>query len=101
MTEDKTIVSKREIKKSLKNNWKYINNSLEKEFKFDKFSSLIFFLKKTIKIMDQQNHHSDLNLDTKNKILKISVTTHSKNSVTQADINFADALEEAWLEQNL
>ena len=93
--ENKTVLTKEQIQEELKalNNWLYKNNSLKKEFQFFKFSELINFLKNIIKTMDEQNHHSDLNLDTKNKIIKIIVTTHSENAVTKADIDFARKLE--------
>ena len=92
--EDKTRLTKEEIQKELENlsNWIYKNNSLEMQWQFFKFSDLIDFLKKVITTMDKQNHHSDLILDTKNKIIKVSVTTHSENAVTRADVEFAKAL---------
>ena len=93
--EDKTILTKEQIHDELKNlnNWLYKNNSLEKQFQFFKFSELVGFLKKIIETMDKQNHHSDLHFDTKNKIIKIKITTHSENAVTKADVNFAGALD--------
>jgi len=93
--EDKTILTEEEIQEYLKDldNWKYVNNSLEKEFKFSAFKDLVSFLKKAIETMDSQNHHSDLIFDTKNKTIKISVTTHSENAITKADIDFAKALD--------
>ena len=93
--EDKTVLTNEEIHKSLQqlSNWIYKDNTLEKSWKFKEFSKLVDFLKKTISTMDAQNHHSDLVFDTKNKILKVSVTTHSKNAITQADVDFAQTLD--------
>ena len=93
--EDKTRLTKEEIQKELESlsNWIYKNNSLEMQWQFFKFSDLIDFLKKVIATMDKQNHHSDLILDIKNKIIKVSVTTHSENAVTKADVEFAKALD--------
>ncbi|MBI2105997.1 4a-hydroxytetrahydrobiopterin dehydratase [Candidatus Woesearchaeota archaeon] len=93
--EDKTILKKEEIIEELKNlsNWIYKNNLLEKEFQFFKFLDLVNFLKKVISAMDEQNHHSDLFFDTKNKIIKISVTTHSKNAITIADVDFVKKID--------
>jgi len=93
--EDKTILIKEQIMEELKslNNWIHKDNSLEKEFQFFKFSELIDFLKRIIHLMDSQNHHSDLFFDTKNKIIKVSVTTHSENAVTRADVEFVKALD--------
>ena len=93
--EDKTILTKEQIQEELKNlnNWIYKNNSLEKQFQFFKFSELVSFLKNIIETMDEKNHHSDLYFDTKNKIIKIKITTHSENAVTKADVNFAGALD--------
>ena len=50
-------------------------------------------MKNIIETMDEKNHHSDLYFDTKNKIIKIKITTHSENAVTKADVNFAGALD--------
>lgn len=93
--EDKTILTKEQIYEEIKSleGWLYKNNALEKQWQFFKFLELIGFLKKIINTMDEQNHHSDLILDTKNKIIKVKVTTHSENAVTRADIDFARKLE--------
>ncbi|MBI4158875.1 4a-hydroxytetrahydrobiopterin dehydratase [Candidatus Woesearchaeota archaeon] len=93
--EDKTRLSKEEIMKELSslNSWFYKHNSLERQWQFIEFKQLISFLKKCIEIMDSQNHHSDLKLDTRNKIIKIKVTTHSENAITRADLRFAKALD--------
>jgi 4a-hydroxytetrahydrobiopterin dehydratase len=92
--EDKTILSKDEVLNEMPNNWLYQDNKLEREFQFLEFSKLIDFLKTCIKIMDETNHHSDLNLDTKNKIIKLSVTTHSENAITKADLDFAKTIND-------
>jgi pterin-4a-carbinolamine dehydratase len=42
--------------------------------------------------MDRNNHHSDLAVDSRTKVLKVSVTTHSAGAITQADVDFARAL---------
>jgi 4a-hydroxytetrahydrobiopterin dehydratase len=93
--EDKTLLTNEEIRQALQelSNWVYKNNTLEKTWKFTEFSNLVDFLKKTIETMDAQNHHSDLHFDTKNKTLKISVTTHSAEAVTQADVDFAKEID--------
>ena len=73
--------------------WVYRDHALEKSWQFFVFGELILFLKKCIKTMGEQNHHADLLLDTKNKILTLKVTTHSVGAVTRADVDFAQAVE--------
>lgn len=93
--EDKTVLSKDEIVAALQDlpGWVLKDNALEKEFQFFQFSLLVHFLKQCIQLMDEQNHHADLHLDTKNKILNLRVTTHSVGGVTRADVEFVQAVE--------
>ena len=93
--EDKAVLSREEILDAMRSlsGWFLKNNALEKEFQFFQFGKLISFLKQCIQVMDEQNHHADLSLDTKNKILRLIVTTHSAGNVTRADVEYARAVE--------
>lgn len=95
--EDKTVLSKEQVQEAVQEleGWIVKNNTLEKTWQFFQFKELIDFLKKCIHVMDEQNHHSDLRFDTKNKLLTVSVTTHSINALTRADVDFARALQKA------
>ena len=74
--------------------WEYLSGSkeLRRVWQFDKFVPTMAFVRRLTEIMDENNHHSDLNLDSRNKTLTVTVTTHSENAVTQADVDFARAL---------
>jgi pterin-4a-carbinolamine dehydratase len=53
------------------------------------------FVRKLTETMDANNHHSDIHLDSRSKTLTVTVTTHSENAVTRADLDFARAVDAA------
>lgn len=91
--EDKTALSEEAIQAEVASlhGWDYLSGSkeLRRVWQFEKFVPTMAFVRRLTEIMDENNHHSDLNLDSKNKRLTVTVTTHSENAVTQADVDFA------------
>lgn len=76
--------------KDLKN-WKFINNGLEKNFKFLDFTQGLGFIVQVRVMAEKENHHPELfNVYDKVTIL---LTTHDANGVTEKDINLAKAIE--------
>jgi pterin-4a-carbinolamine dehydratase len=96
MQENKTLVAEDEIREALINlaGWEYDGKRKEisRVWKFEKFVPTMVFVRKLTEIMDTNNHHSDLNLDSRSKTLTVTVTTHTENAVTQADLDFAAAV---------
>ena len=98
-TEDKTILTEAEIQQALSSleGWEYIasEKTLQRIWRFDKFVPTMAFIRKLTDVMDEQNHHSDIALDSREKTLIVRVTTHSENAVTRADLSFAQAVSAA------
>ena len=94
--EDKTLVTDDVIKAEVAEleGWQYLEESseLQRVWHFEKFVATMVFVRRLTEIMDENNHHSDLNLDSRNKTLTVTVTTHSENAVTRADLDFARAV---------
>ena len=99
MHEDKTLVTEDEIRKALKDleGWEYDgeNKALQRVWQFQKFVPTMAFVRTITEVMDNNNHHSDLSLDSRSKTLTVRVTTHSENAVTRADLDFAGAVNAA------
>ena len=99
MHEDKTMVTEEEILEALKDleGWEYDRETraLQRVWKFQKFVPTMAFVRTITQVMDSNNHHSDINLDSRSKTLTVTVTTHSENAVTRADLDFASAVNAA------
>ena len=96
MQENKAVVTEEEIRVALNHlpGWEYDGERKEirRVWKFEKFVPTMMFVRKLTEIMDTNNHHSDLNLDSRSKTLTVTVTTHTENAVTKADLDFAGAV---------
>ena len=97
--ENKTIVTEEEIRSSLADleGWEYVasEKALQRVWNFEKFVPTMAFIRRLTEVMDENNHHSDIALDSRNKTLTVKVTTHSENAVTRADLDFAKAVNES------
>ncbi len=97
--EDKTRVTEEEIRRELAGlaGWEYDpdRKELRRVWAFEKFVPTMAFVRKLTEIMDSNNHHSDIHLDSRSKTLTVTVTTHSENAVTRADLDFAGAVNAA------
>ncbi|MDP6779036.1 MAG: 4a-hydroxytetrahydrobiopterin dehydratase [Candidatus Latescibacteria bacterium] len=97
--EDKTLLSELVIRSALESleGWDYDveEKSLRRVWSFKKFVPTTGFVRKITEVMDANNHHSDLVLDSRTRTLTVTVTTHSENAVTQADLDFAAAVNDA------
>ncbi len=99
MLENKARVSEAEIRSALETleGWQYDaeKKELRRVWNFQKFVPTMVFVRTLTEVMDANNHHSDIHLDSRSKTLTVTVTTHSENAVTQADLEFARAVNEA------
>ena len=95
-TEDKSGVSEEEIQAVVGGleGWSYDvdEKALIRQWQFEKYVPTMAFIRKLTEVMDQENHHADLSLDGRSKTLTVKVTTFSKNAVTRADLEFAEAV---------
>ena len=88
-------LSTENIQKELKTNltsWKLIDNLLVREFKFKDFIEAFGFMTQVALLAQQANHHPEWS-NVYNKV-KICLTTHDANGITQNDIDLALAIDE-------
>ena len=95
--EDKTVLTDEEIREGIAEGWEYDADKKEirRVWHFERFVPTMAFVRKLTEVMDEQNHHSDIHLDSRAKTLTVTVTTHSENAVTRADMDFAKAVAAA------
>lgn len=87
LLEDTTF--NKELKKL--NNWNHFENSIEKEFVFQNFSQALDFIVQVGAKAEKTNHHPEI-YNVYNKV-KLRLTTHDFNGVTQKDIDLAVAID--------
>ncbi|HRE78497.1 MAG TPA: 4a-hydroxytetrahydrobiopterin dehydratase [Flavobacterium sp.] len=73
------------------NDWKFKNNSIQKDFEFKNFSKALAFIVQIGILAEKQNHHPEI----KNVYNKVSLrlTTHDNDGVTEKDIKLALAID--------
>ena len=87
---DETIESElKELK-----DWRLIDNSIEKKFKFLDFSQALAFIIQVGLIAEKSNHHPDL-FNTYNKVI-IRLSTHDADGVTEKDFDLAKNIEKIF-----
>jgi len=86
-------LSSDEIKNSLRelSGWRGNGGGLQKEFTFRDFVTAIEFMNRLAATAEQIKHHPDWS-NSYNKV-RITLTTHSSNGLTQADFIFAKAAD--------
>ena len=88
-------LSTENIQKELKTNltsWKLVDNKLVREFKFKDFIEAFGFMTQVALLAQQANHHPEWS-NVYNKV-KICLTTHDADGITQNDIDLALAIDE-------
>lgn len=71
--------------------WKFIDNAIEKKFKFLDFTQALGFIVQVGLMAEKRNHHPEL-LNVYNKVT-IRLTTHDADGVTDKDVELAKAIE--------
>lgn len=74
--------------------WEHQGKAIVRRFLLPNFSEITRFMKHLAATIEATNHHPDAILDTTTRSVTITVTTHSAGTVTQADVDFARALNE-------
>jgi len=75
-------------------NWNKINDNkvIEKEFVFENFQEALDFINSVGKLAESADHHPDILLFAYKKV-RITLTTHSENKVTEKDFNLAKKID--------
>ncbi len=73
-------------------NWNLESNTLTKEFEFKNFKEAIHFVNQIFPLAEAENHHPDILIHDYKKV-KISLSTHSKGTVTEKDYALAEKIE--------
>jgi 4a-hydroxytetrahydrobiopterin dehydratase len=72
-------------------NWSFVDNAIEKNYSFKNFVEALIFINKVGAIAEKMNHHPEL-FNVYNKV-KLRLTTHDANGVTQKDFDLAAAVD--------
>lgn len=72
--------------------WKENNNVISKVYSFKTQTALVEFLLKVAQLADQEQHHPDAEIYQCSK-LKLSLTTHDKNELTELDWKMAKIID--------
>ncbi|MFV8343176.1 4a-hydroxytetrahydrobiopterin dehydratase [Flavobacterium sp. XS2P39] len=73
------------------NDWKFVNDGIEKKFKFLDFTQALGFIVQVGVMAEKRNHHPEL-FNVYNKVT-IRLSTHDANGVTDKDLELAKAIE--------
>lgn len=71
--------------------WTEEDNALSQDFSFPDFTSALTFVNQVGKLAELQQHHPDIELGWGR--VKITLTTHSENAVTDKDRQLAQAID--------
>ena len=72
--------------------WTEKNKVISKEFRFKTQTELAEFLLKVAQLADQEQHHPDAEIYQCSN-LKLSLTTHDKNALTELDWKLAGLID--------
>ena len=88
------VLNENEIKSRLSglSNWNYSENQIGKEYQMKDFSEALSFVNKVGTFAEEMNHHPDILLHSWNKV-KITVSTHSEDGITEKDFQLAEKIE--------
>jgi 4a-hydroxytetrahydrobiopterin dehydratase len=85
-----------EINKKIEklNGWNLEGNMriLTKEFIFEDFAAAMRFVNEIAAIAEEQEHHPDIMIAYKR--VRLSLTTHDENGLTNKDFELAEAIDE-------
>lgn len=86
-------MSKNEVEEKVKNldNWKFIKDSIKKEFTFEDFKSAFAFMTSVAFEAEALIHHP--NWENVYNTVNISLSTHDANGITQKDFDLAEKID--------
>ena len=85
--------SKESLQSELKElkDWRFIDNCIEKKFKFLNFSQALGFIVRVGLLAEKSNHHPEF-FNVYNEVI-IRLTTHDAKGVTDKDVDLATEIE--------
>ena len=88
------LLTKDEIKSALPqlNNWKLLDDCIEKKFVFTDFLEAMKFMNAIATIAEEMQHHPEW-CNVYNKVT-VTLTTHDAGGITQKDITLAKKMDE-------
>jgi len=72
--------------------WKLIEGTLEKNYKFSDFKGAVEFIDRVADLAETQNHHPDILLWGWNNV-KLTITTHSIKGLSEKDFILASSID--------
>jgi len=72
--------------------WRPEGNALVRDFKFKDFAEAMAFVNRVAEIAEQRNHHPDILVHGWNNV-RLTLSTHSKGGVTDADRALAEQID--------
>lgn len=86
-------LSKHNIEKQLLRlpDWEYYDNAIHADFEFDNFKDCFSAMSRIAFECEALNHHPDWS--NVYNVLKISLSTHDANGVTEKDFKLANAID--------
>ena len=87
------LLDSAEIKTYLKKvpEWELDKKRIERTFDFDDFTGAMDFVNLVAEISEEQEHHPDI--DIRYNRVKLSISTHSKNGLTELDFQLAERID--------
>lgn len=73
--------------------WSLNEQAMEKDFEFKDFPAAMVFMNRLVPVAEKLDHHPDWS-NSYNKV-HIRLTTHDSGGLTEADMAFAEAADEA------
>ena len=71
-------------------NWQYIDNAIERNYKFKNFSESLAFIVQVGILAEKANHHPEI-FNVFNKV-QLRLTTHDANGITDKDFDLANKI---------
>jgi 4a-hydroxytetrahydrobiopterin dehydratase len=72
--------------------WRQEGDALVRDFKFKDFAEAMGFVNRVAEIAEQRNHHPDILVHGWNNV-RLTLSTHSKGGVTDADHGLAEQID--------
>lgn len=79
-------------------NWKNTGKELLRDFTFGSQTELAEFVLLVARFSDEMNHHADMRVSECRK-LRLSITTHDENGLTDLDYRWAKELNKSVLDE--
>ncbi|MFK7785138.1 MAG: 4a-hydroxytetrahydrobiopterin dehydratase [Crocinitomicaceae bacterium] len=74
-------------------NWRNTGKELVRDFVFENQTELAEFVLMVAKYSDKVGHHADMYISEYRK-LRVSISTHDENKLTEKDVGWAKAINE-------